>query len=126
MRTTPNVPAQKISDQLTASFEGGSNYWLQSAALMKADNKPTDRPWYSCPEVFEGAFEVQLGYDDPSEYEGLGNGRKVITDADVRSGLDVMRREHPKQFAKVMTGDGDADTADAFLQCCLFGEVVYG
>jgi hypothetical protein len=126
MRLSPNVPAQKIRDQFTAAFEGGSNYFLQSAALMKADVHPTRRPWYSCPEVFEKSFEIELGYDDPSEYEGFGNGRKTITEADVRSGLDVMRRDHPKQFAKVMSGDGDADTADVFLQCCLFGKVVYG
>jgi hypothetical protein len=31
-----------------------SNYWLQSAALMKADVHPTVKPWYSDSAVFEG------------------------------------------------------------------------
>jgi hypothetical protein len=129
MRTTrlpPNVPAQKIRDQLVASFEGGSNYWLQSAALMKADVHPTERPWYGCPAVFEKTYEIELGYDDPSGYEGNGRGRKVITDADVRHGLEIMSRDYPDRFADVMADRGDADTADVFLQCVLFGRVVYG
>ena len=126
MRLPPNVPAQKISDQLTAAFTGGSNYWLQSAALMSADRHPTSRPWYSCPEVYEGSFEIELGYDHPDDYEGMGKGRTVITEASVRDGLAVMARDYPKQHAKVMDGTGDVDTADAFLQFALFGKVVYG
>jgi hypothetical protein len=93
---------------------------------MKADVHPTVKPWYSDSAVFEGSFEIALEFDDPSEYEGFGNGRKVITEADVRNGFEIMRRDHPKQFAKVMGGTGDADTSDVFLQCCLFGEAVYG
>jgi hypothetical protein len=126
MPLSPNVPAQKIRDQFTGSFSGGSNYWLQAAKLMKADNVPSGRPWYSCPEVFEGAFAIELGFDNPNEYEGMGNGRKTITDADVPKAFEVMRRDHPKAFAAMMNGTGDADTADVFLQCCLFGKVVYG
>jgi hypothetical protein len=93
---------------------------------MKADVHPTGRPWYSCPEIFEKSFEIALEFDDPNEYEGLGNGQKTITEVDVRRGLDIMRRDYPEQFAKVMSGDADADTADVFLQCALFGKVVYG
>ena len=93
---------------------------------MQADVHPTERPWYGCPEVFEGSFEIELGYDHPDDYEGMGKGRTVITEVDVRKGIDVMRRDYRKQFAKVMSGTGNGDTADAFLQCCLFGKVVYG
>jgi hypothetical protein len=121
-----NISAQKISDQFVTAFEGGSNYWLQTAKLMKADNKPTESPWYACPAVFEKSFEIELGYDDPSGYEGEGKGRKIINHDDVSRGLDVMARTCPKLFADVMDDSGDADTADVFLQCVLFGAVVYG
>jgi hypothetical protein len=36
-----------------------------------------------------------------------------------------MRRDYPKHFAAVMDESGDADTADALVQCVLFGRVVY-
>jgi hypothetical protein len=97
-----NVSAQKISDQFVTAFEGGSNYWLFTARLMKADNRPTETPWYSDPKVFEKRFEIELGYDDPKGYEGEGKGLKLITHVDVRHGLDVMRRDYPKHFAAVM------------------------
>lgn len=100
MRFPPNVPAQKISDQLTASFTGGSNYWLQTAKLMKADVHPTVKPWYSDSAVFEGRFEIELGYDHPDDYEGQGKGRTVITEASVRHGLDVMRRDCPEPLRR--------------------------
>lgn len=124
--TTLNVSAQLISDQFVTSLEGGSNYWLYTARLMKADNKPTERPWYSDPKVFEKRFEIELGYDDPKGYEGEGKGLKLITQADVRRGLKIMRREYPKRFAAVMDETGDGDTGDVFVQCVLFGKAVYG
>ena len=55
-----------------------------------------------------------------------GRAGKLITRDDVHHGLDVMAREYPKHFAKVMADDGDADTADAFVQCAVFGKVIYG
>jgi hypothetical protein len=73
---------------------------------MKADVHPTVKPWYSDSAVFEGSFEIALEFDDPSEYEGFGNGRKVITEADVRNGFEIMRRDHPKQFASLLSHRG--------------------
>jgi hypothetical protein len=74
---------------------------VTSSAIARAIFSP---PW------------AELGYDDPSEYEGFGNGRKVITSADVHHGLAVMASDQPERFAEVMSGTGDADTADVFLQ----------
>jgi hypothetical protein len=116
--------AQKVRDQFVMGFEGGSNYWLSAAKLVRSDNEPTENPWYACPEVFEGSFAIKLVYDE--KYEGDGAGLKVITDVDVRCGLDVMAANYPKQFAAVKNGTDDADTADAFIQCALFGRVAYG
>lgn len=76
--------------------------------------------------MFEKSFEIEFGFDDPDGYEGNGKGRKVVTETTVRNGLYTMSRDYPKHFAKVMSGDGDADTADAFVQCIVFGKVPYG
>jgi hypothetical protein len=120
------ISPQKVADQLTAAFSGGSNYWLHTAKLFRSDNKPTVSPWYACPAVFERSFEIELGYDDPNGYEGEGKGRKRITQDEVRRAVDLMARDYPKRFAAMMGNSGDADMADAFVQCVMFGKVIYG
>lgn len=54
-------------------------------------------------------------------------GGMVILDLDaVRRGLQVMATECPRHFANLVNEDDDAETADVFVQCCVFGEVIYG
>jgi hypothetical protein len=40
-------------------------------------------------------------------------------------GLNVMAVECPRHLADFLNGRADPITSDAFLQCCLFGELVY-
>jgi len=38
----------------------------------------------------------------------------------------VMAKKEPRHFADFLKEDYDETTGDVFLQCCLFGEVIYG
>jgi hypothetical protein len=81
---------------------------------------------YADPAVFERSFAIELGYDDPSGFEGEGKGRKVITDVDVHKGLEgVMAQKYPRHFADVVNGEGDADIADMLMQILVHGKVVF-
>lgn len=44
----------------------------------------------------------------------------------IAQGLDALARDYPRHFADLINDNGDALTADVLLQCCLFGELVYG
>lgn len=48
----------------------------------------------------------------------------VLDKAAIERGLTVLARTLPHHFRDLM-GDFDAATGDYFLQCCLFGEVMY-
>jgi hypothetical protein len=37
-----------------------------------------------------------------------------------------MAADYPRHFADLVNENDDADTGDAFVQCCVFGEVIYG
>jgi len=37
-----------------------------------------------------------------------------------------MASEAPRHFADFIAENDDAETADVFLQCCLFGRIVFG
>ena len=41
-------------------------------------------------------------------------------------GLDVLATKYPRHFADLINENTDAITADVLLQCCLFGELIYG
>lgn len=43
----------------------------------------------------------------------------------IKKGLTLMAKKEPKHFADFIGGDYDQNTGDIFLQCCLFGEVIY-
>jgi hypothetical protein len=41
-------------------------------------------------------------------------------------GVKAFREKCPRAFGEALAEDGDASTGDLFLQCCLFGEALYG
>jgi len=38
----------------------------------------------------------------------------------------VLEEKFPKHFSDAVEEDFDATTADCWLQCCLFGDVIFG
>lgn len=127
-KVTTQVSAQIIQDNIVSAFEGGSNYWLQDGRIELV--KPTYNElggreekvvWYgrSTANVFEhDEFEITIDVPD-DELHTLN--REAIS-----NGLSLMAEQHASHFLDLVREEGDAGTADLFLQLCLFGEVVYG
>ena len=119
-----DIPAQRIADQFIAAFESssGSGYWLASAKVKAGKERTTERPIYSDPKLYDGHFVIELRlrerHNKRTRYE--------IRPSDVAAGLRKMAQSHPTHFADLIRDEGDAVTADVFLQLCAFGEVVYG
>ena len=44
----------------------------------------------------------------------------------ISEGLNVMATHCPRHLADFLNEESDAATADVFLQCCLFGDLIYG
>ena len=107
-----NLP-QLFADQLITALEGGSNYWVGCVSPL---------------------YESVASYADPSNYHPRMTPRTFV-DEDGSNVLDwealnrgylIMRDKYPHHWADMVEETGDAITADVFLQCCLFGEIVYG
>ena len=105
---------------LVTAFEGGSNYWyhdLHIAALPAGSTRDDFEHWHGeVPLVAGGA----LGLKDDDD------GSHTLTIEDIEKGLSVMKAHYPRQWDAVCWDDADGDVADVFLQCCIFGEVIYG
>lgn len=114
-----------ISDTIVAAVEGGSGYWLNGFQLTWSEKIPTAACWYADHDLCAGDFKIACEFDDPESNDGA-QGTKVITPEDVKGGLEFMLRNHIRHFADMMNENGDAITADVFIQCVLFKDVIYG
>lgn len=60
-----------------------------------------------------------------TDTESDPEGKHELTLVNIKAGLMVMAEKAPQDFADILTGDYDNNTGDAFLQFCLFGELIY-
>ena len=58
--------------------------------------------------------------------KGLNSAGRQLDLKSISEGLNVMATHYPRHFADFLNEAADAVTADVFLQCCLFGELIYG
>lgn len=119
------IDPKRVQDMICGAFEGGSNYWIgrgRVELLRPAyDDLPPDRVvWYgnSKRNVFAEDFNVSIAVPEDDTY--------YLNPGAIRSGLQIMATKYPRHYADMISENDDADTADVFLQCCLFGEIVYG
>lgn len=115
--TTFSVEPSRISDLLVGAFEGGSNLWVKSARLVQGNT--SSAPWYGSEDFLYTPWCAEIGtYDDCNL---LLNEKIVLT------GLQMMADDYPDtHWNDFVSENDDADTADVFLQLCLFGGLVYG
>jgi hypothetical protein len=105
------VSNQDLADLVVTAFEGGSQYWCDSCHML--EGQPVLSPWYSDPLFYGSPFKMQVG-------------RKIIDNAALEAGMQLFSTKYPARFAEFKAGDYDAEDADAFWQCVVLGDVVYG
>jgi len=115
------ITNEQMENLLVTAFEGGSGYWMYIKSIKYPPGKERkdygDFPVYEVPFVKNGA--VIIGDNETEE-------TWTLTLLKMKKGLRIMAKKYPHHFKDVLMEDGDADTGDVFLQCSLFGELVYG
>lgn len=108
-----------IADQIVTAIEGGVDYWLESFKPVKGRERATVAPWYDDEKVWAGDFLVEAKVvDDEKTYQ--------FTPESIHKGLKWMAANQGRRIQEILDENGDADTADVFLQACLFEDIVYG
>lgn len=118
---------EQVADLLVNAFECGSNYWYYDLACVD----PAERYYRD---------EKHPEYDDSAL--DFWHGRAPLTDTGVtlrsddvvftlnretiNTGIVIFGEKCPKQLDDFLNEEWDAFTSDAFLQCCIFGEVILG
>lgn len=123
--TTVKLTPQRVSDLFVGAFEGGSNYWMQSANIIVGkERKEKGLVWWGAPAVFQGDYSFKVSYENPEK--GPTYVSKTLTQDDVAKGAQIMAQKYPEHFADIVQDNEDAITADVFMQCIVLGEIVYG
>lgn len=126
IQVTIGIDPQCIANLLTHAFDGGSD-WCSIHANVEPEL------W-----TFEGDGPTPEHYD---EYYPLNKGGATLISSDldyekygimrldyeaIQRGIQIMAEKEPYQFYRMQSRNDDAGTGDTFLQCCLFGETIYG
>lgn len=117
----------RLRDVLTGAFEGGSNYWYLITEFVTPDVGHI--PWGSESECFSHIdYPVRKGgavvvADSTESFTGT---MRPVNRETMIEGLKIMISKHFRHFSDVVLEKDDAVTADVFLQCIVFGDVIYG
>lgn len=128
-----DIPQNKIQSLLCSALEGGSNYWYVierfdfAPELSETDFAPGGTYYdddfqssaYTVPFVEGCAMVITSTEEDEREEYRLDR-------ESIKKGLELMANTQPIHFGDFLAENDDADTADVFLQLCLFGDVIYG
>lgn len=110
-------------DLLVTALEGGSNYWYYIKSLEMIwdtpSNLPTSTRIYQA--VMNNGVEIEI-HDIEDEDERLG----VISKEGILSALSKLKTIAPHIYDDIIDDAWDAESADAWFQLVVMGEIVYG
>jgi hypothetical protein len=115
------VADERIKDLLCNALEGGSNYWY----VIKGYNYPEGQTKESLKLEFP---HLDLPFDGGSLTIGVFGDNaydKVLDKEALLKGLKIMARDYLKHYTDFISENDDAITGDVFLQCALYGEVIF-
>jgi hypothetical protein len=124
-KVVTELPIAKVADLLCCAFEGGSNYWYEIVDY----GRPVCFEFRTSPERIYNHIDYPLnegGWLLIADLENPAWQPKVLGLAEIKRGLQVMADKFSLHYADALNEDGDAVTGDVFLQCCIFGDVIYG
>jgi hypothetical protein len=134
VKTEVKVSMQTLSSLLCSAFEGGTGYWCQIQGYKVPGNerdaffslhlRPDDIEFKHIWVPLTAKGVMKLGED--ADEEGKYDTKHDLTRSKVIKGLQVMAKDYNRHFQQVITDNFDAETGDVFVQCCLFGKVIYG
>lgn len=126
------IPDERISGLLCCAFEGGSNYWYMiedyefPEGVSRSDFQEGGR--FTNPECYWHPSQIIPLHAGCTVIIGdtVQEGNHRLDRKAVEKGLQVMASSHPRHYADFVAENDDAETGDVFLQCCIFGDVIYG
>ncbi len=111
-----DIPAKEIERLIIAALSGGSDYWIDSYKRV-----------VPLGSAFKGnSGDLILKFGGSVSVLELEETTPMHLDSEaVERGLKLMAEKYPQHMRDFINENDDAETADVFLQCCLFGDIKY-
>lgn len=119
MNVEINVPEEIIAGVLCTAIENSCGYWARVIS-----EQPSPKSYIA--EKYLKYFHGGSTHFGILNEEGTIEGDYVLDREAIKSGIKIMAEFHSGHLGDFMMEDCDAETADVFLQCCLFGETMFG
>lgn len=137
------ISHQQLEDMLVTALEGGSNYWYRNAGYDIPEERMGEARkqagscflGYAAP-FCGGKLTLEVIHDDvlprrtsSVSYEDVKGGSGETWEIELEDlvyGCQIMAEKYTRHLMDMVNENHDAETADVFLQCCCFGEVIYG
>lgn len=117
-----NIPDSRIDDLICSAMEGGMTAQWARARRGKKPEGVMPEYLHQWPTRGGSVQVTDLEADEKKTY--------TLDRAALKRGLAVMaslkQGEGGHHFGDFMAENDDAVTGDVFIQCCLFGEILYG
>lgn len=118
---TNKISEERVKDLLCCAFEGGSNYWyFIDEYEFPEDMKELEgrSPHLDVPLMEDGNVIIT-----ELEDRSVKNDLNLKT---IKRGLEIMAEKYPIHYGNFIRENEDAETGDVFLQCCLYGKLIFG
>jgi hypothetical protein len=125
------VSFDRIADLLCTGFEGGLSFYIRVGKKHKPEvfaalsNGMNDYPLYSYPLTPDGYVIIYDITGSDGSPDDRGKEYRLDFKA-IENGLKIMAEKYARHFDDFINENDDSATGDVFIQCCLFGEIVYG
>lgn len=125
---TISVKWPLVTNAIVGVLEGASREWVNGYEYISTPHgvpeQSPEGPRYCREEFWACGGIMSFSYDDP-DHPGQVIAKKLDAAA-ITKGLAVMLEKVPNHFADLYGETDDAITHDAFMQCALLGDIVYG
>ncbi len=127
------VDANDIVDLLCTAFDGPCLLnWTSHADTILPEGFDIHKiPWLKDPDSWEKVRKcyiaplVEGGSVTLFDTEDGNKAYKLDLDA-IKRGIEVMSTKFRRHWNDFRNENDDATTGDVFVQCCIFGDIIYG
>tara|TARA_B100000073_G_C23517063_1_gene486262 strand:+ start:190 stop:594 length:405 start_codon:yes stop_codon:yes gene_type:complete len=119
------ISVEQIRGLLCCALEGGVNYWADyKVGFSPSEKDLDDEPggvwkglhhyWIEHPKYMLVVTNRIAGIEHKINYSRL------------KLGVIDLAKKYPNHIVSILNEGTDAEVGDAFLQCCLLGDIYYG
>lgn len=118
------LSAEQVSDFLTDAFEAQPEQWILSAEQTLGTVRPDKAlVWWGQPDTITSELVFQVKYVDLSTNLVA---EKTVTYDDLIKAFTILAKNYPSTFSNLVEGNYDAIDTYSFMQCVIYGDVLYG